>query len=476
MSVKQFSRELVSADYEQNDREWFPRWLQRYESFLNSDGETLSVSLDSVVAFCRSLLETKTPAWQRLQALRAVEAYRNLVLKVDSPSFDRMKRELSRQNAIERQAPVTVGSPVDVVGLIDDSEPDIIQRMRRELRLHFKQLETERAYIAWVKRFALFCGTDDLESRGEKDIKAFLTELAVDRNVAPSTQKQAKSALLFLYKTVLGSELGFLDIVAANKPPRLPVVLSQSEVAQLIPQFRGTRRLMFHLMYGAGLRHRECLRLRVKDICFDQGHIVVRNGKGDKDRITVLPEVVIAELTDQVQHVKNVHDADLKDGLGGVYLPFALVRKYPNAAKEFGWQWLFPSSKLCSDPKSGRIRRHHVSHEYFAKAFKRAKASAGIIKNAVPHSLRHSFATHLLEDGADIRTVQELLGHADVKTTMIYLHVMNKPGIAVKSPSDRLAARQDGLGTDVVEETGSVYFVSEQGERSGCIKRLQWAS
>jgi integron integrase len=193
---------------------------------------------------------------------------------------------------------------------------------------------------------------------------------------------------------------------------------------------------MFLVMYGAGLRHAECRRLRIKDVCFDEGHLVVRSGKGEKDRVTVLPDVCRQDLIEQVERVRRLHKRDLEIGAGNVYLPYALERKYPNENREFGWQWMFPAQKLSKDPRSGQMRRHHVGEDFFAKYFKGAVDRSGIVKNAVPHTLRHSFATHLLEDGADIRTVQELLGHKDVSTTMIYLHVMNKPGLAVKSPAD----------------------------------------
>ena len=261
-------------------------------------------------------------------------------------------------------------------------------------------------------------------------------------NVAAGTQNQAKSALLFLYQTVLGRELEFLDVTPAEKPQRLPVVLSREEIALLLPEFIDLRRLMFLLLYGAGLRHRECRRLRVKDVCFDAGHIVVRTGKGDKDRVTVLPEPCREELHEQIERVRRQHRRDLDAGYGAVYLPHALERKYPNANRMLGWQWVFPSRQMATDPRNGERRRHHVSEDFFAAQFKLAAHKAGIAKNAVPHSLRHSFATHLLEGGADIRTVQELLGHKDVRTTMVYLHVMNKPGLAVRSPADLLRGKK----------------------------------
>ena len=474
MSIQKFVQALSTASYGEKDKTWFPRLISRYASTVEVKGDEVPVTQEAVISFCRSLLRKQIPAWQRLQGVRAIEAYRDLVLHKNSPSLTQIKQRLSRQAGIERQLGVTSVSLKDVVGRIDQAEPEIIQRMRRELRLHFKQLETERAYIGWIKRFILFCGSDDLEAFGDNEIKAFLTELAVTRNVAPNTQNQAKSALLFLYKTVLARELGFLDVVLADKPSRLPVVLSKSEIGRLLPQFYGIRRLMFHLMYGAGLRHRECLRLRVKDIGFDEGHVVVRNGKGDKDRITVLPNVAVSELRGQIARIRVTHDNDLRAGLGEVYMPYALTAKKVNESREFGWQWLFPSAKLSSDPKSGSIRRHHLSHQYFAKALKQARAEVGILKNAVPHSLRHSFATHLLEDGADIRTVQELLGHEDVKTTMIYLHVMNRPGLAVKSPADQLGDQSDGRWDEGVKEEKVGYRVRRGRRRSEFgIRRLE---
>jgi integron integrase len=460
VSVNEFVQKLPSAAYAKKDKDWFPRWVRRYaQSNKKLQNAELPITLELVTTFCRSLLANEVPAWQRLQAVRAVEAYRDLVLQKTSPSFSHMRKQLARQAAIERNNITETGTPNDIVGRIDSNEPLIIQRTRRELRLHYKQLETERAYVGWVRRFIIFCGSDQLENFGEPEIKEFLTALAVDRNVALNTQNQAKSALLFLYKKVIARELGFLDVVPADKPPKLPVVLSRSEINRLVPQFQGARKMMFQIFYGAGLRHRECLRLRVKDICFDQGHILVRSGKGEKDRVTVLPDVARGELKSQIERVRGLHQNDLRAGYGKVYLPYALQRKKLNAEKEFGWQWLLPSSKLSTDPKSDSVRRHHISEEYFAKAFKRALHMVGISKEAVPHSLRHSFATHLLEDGADIRTVQELLGHKDVKTTMIYLHVMNKPGLAVKSPADRL---DDGNG-EVKEERAKYRLLPAPG-------------
>jgi integron integrase len=256
------------------------------------------------------------------------------------------------------------------------------------------------------------------------------------REVSSGTQDQAKSALLFLYQQVLSRELAFLDVTRARDSERLPLVLTRGEIERIFSEFTGLRKVMFLVMYGAGLRHTECRRLRVKDIGFDEGQIVIRNGKGDKDRVTVLPECCKQGLIEQVERVRRLHRDDLSQGLGRVSLPHALSRKYPNEDREFGWQWVFPSARLSKDLRSGEILRHHVGEDYFGVHFKKAVDRVGLHKNAVPHSLRYSFATHLLESGSDIRTVQELLGHSDVSTTMIYLHVMNKPGLAVRSPAD----------------------------------------
>ena len=441
MSVGKFCQLLHDSKYGKNDKEWFPRWIRRYAAGVKPAQVKLPVTEVDVITFSRSLKDSGTPAWQRLQAVRAVEAYRDLVLQTDAPRLNDIKIKLGRLADQERELGTGSGTPgIDdekkLIGQIDPNEPAVIQEMRRELRVQHKALETERAYVGWVFRFMRHCGSEELRGFGEAEIKSFLTALAVEGDVAAATQDQAKSALLFLYQMVFARELAFLDVTRANKPERLPVVLSRNEIAKILPEFTGLRRLMFLVMYGAGLRHRECRRLRVKDVCFDEGHILVRTGKGDKDRITILPDCCRAGLMEQVERVRRLHERDRDDGFGKVYLPHALERKYPNESREFGWQWVFPAGRMARDPRTGEHRRHHVGEDYFAKFFKIAVDRVGLAKNAVPHSLRHCFATHLLEGGADIRTVQELLGHKDVRTTMIYLHCMNKPGLAVKSPAD----------------------------------------
>jgi integron integrase len=272
---------------------------------------------------------------------------------------------------------------------------------------------------------------------GAAEVGAFLTHLAVEGKVAASTQNQAKSALLFLYRQVLDCELPWLDNVErAKAPKRLPVVLTQTEVQALLTRLRGTHWLLASLLYGAGLRLMEGLRLRVKDVDFKRKEILVRDGKGFKDRVTMLPMALVEPLRAHLERVRELHRRDLAAGLGAVYLPYALERKYPNAACEWIWQYVFPSIKLAVDPRSGETRRHHVQDQALQRAVKQAVRDADLSKPATPHTLRHSFATHLLEGGYDIRTVQELLGHSDVSTTMIYTHVLNKGGRGVVSPLD----------------------------------------
>ncbi len=307
------------------------------------------------------------------------------------------------------------------------------------MRLQRSAKASEDAYLGWISRFQRFCKSVSLKSAGESQIKEFLTELAVDGRVAISTQRQALSALLYYYQKVQARELEFLDIRVSEKTRRLPVVLTVREIVSLEPRFAGVHQMMFGLLYGAGLRHKEARRLPVKDLCFDQQTITVRDGKGEKDRVTMLPSSIQASLARQIERSKAIHQADLEAGFGEVYLPFALEKKNQNANRDFCWQYVFPSRQRSQDPRSRKVRRHYVGATSFSKAFKAALRGAEINKSATPHSLRHSFATHMLEAGADIRTVQELLGHDDVATTMIYTHVLNRAGVSAQSPLDRLA-------------------------------------
>jgi integron integrase len=306
-------------------------------------------------------------------------------------------------------------------------------------RLHYS-IRTEDAYVLWIRRFILFHGKRHPLEMGEPEVVEFLTHLAVHEDVAASTQNQALAALLFLYKVVLDRPLEWVNdqVVRARKPERLPVVFSREEAKAVLDHLSGEAWLAASLLYGSGLRLLECLRLRVKDVDFERHHILVRDGKGQKDRATILPASLVEPLRRQVEHVRAVHRKDLGEGFGRVYLPHALSEKYPEADRQLGWQYLFPARRRGEDPRSGTVRRHHLAESALQKAVKRAVAAAGIVKNASCHTFRHSFATHLLEAGADIRTVQELLGHNDVRTTMIYTHVLNTGPLGVRSPLDRL--------------------------------------
>jgi integron integrase len=320
---------------------------------------------------------------------------------------------------------------------IPPGKPKLLNQVRDVIRRKHYSFRTEQIYVDWIRRFILFHGKRHPSEMAEVEITAFLTFLAREGKVAASTQNQALSALLFLYKEVLQQEIGWLDQVErVKKPARLPVVLTKDEVAKIFAYLHGTHRLMAGLLYGSGLRLMECVRLRVKDVDFGYAQVVVRDGKGGKDRITMLPVNLARPLERHLEKIKVQHEDDVEAGLGSVYLPMALARKYPNAPKEWSWQYVFPSARISTDPRSQERRRHHVEESSLQLAMKKAVRASGISKPATCHSLRHSFATHLLENGYDIRTVQELLGHRDVSTTMIYTHVLNKPGISVKSPLD----------------------------------------
>jgi len=290
--------------------------------------------------------------------------------------------------------------------------PKLLDQVREAIRRKHYSIRTEEAYIHWIKRYIFFHHKRHPRNMGTPEIEAFLTYLATKRNVAASTQNQALAALLFLYREVLHLDLdGPIDAVRAKKPQRLPTVLTRDEVSNVIGFLAGTHRLMAKLLYGSGLRLMECVRLRVKDVDFAQHQIIVRDGKGMKDRVTLLPDTLVAPLQEHLRHVRLIHEQDLSQGYGAVYLPYALARKYPHANREWAWQYVFPASKLSKDPRSGAIRRHHVDESSLQRAIRHAARQAGINKHVTPHTFRHSFATHLLEAGYDIRTVQELLGH-----------------------------------------------------------------
>jgi len=318
------------------------------------------------------------------------------------------------------------------------NQPKLLDQVRNCLRIKHYAYSTEKTYIDWIRRFILFHNKRHPSTMAEKEIADFLTDLAVNKNVSASTQNQALNAIVFLYKHVLHIPLGdFLNMVWAKKPHRLPIVLAKEEVHSLLAALTGREALMASLLYGSGLRLQECLRLRVKDIDFHYRQIRVCAAKGQKDRLTILPVCCIPAIQIELKKVKMIYDLDQKQGIGTSEIPFALERKYPHCALAWEWQYLFPASHPSRDPRSGVIKRHHLDASVLQKSIHQAARKCHIAKHVTPHTLRHCFATHLLQNGSDIRTVQELLGHNDVKTTMIYTHVLRHGALGVKSPLDR---------------------------------------
>ena len=331
-------------------------------------------------------------------------------------------------------------SSTGIVAQCTEQFADLFQRYVAEIRMREYSIRTEQSYVAWIARFLKFTGASSQHELSPGSIVPYLEYLVVKRNVSQSTQKQALNALAFLFSKVLKIEIGELgDFTRSTRPKYLPVVLSRTETRRLLGEIQhNTHKLMANLLYGAGLRLMECVRLRICDVDFDYQTIVIRNAKGRKDRVVPLPGRLVEAMRQHIENTKCQHAEDLRAGFGDVYLPHALARKYPNAPKELRWQYVFQSSRLSADPRSGQVMRHHIHESNLQKSVKKASDKLGLSKKVNCHTLHHSFATHLLESGSDIRTVQELLGHADVSTTMIYTHVLNKPGVSVESPLDTL--------------------------------------
>ncbi len=321
---------------------------------------------------------------------------------------------------------------------MDTKPPKLLDQVRETIRTMHYSYRTEKTYIDWIKRFIMFHEKRHPNEMGADEVQAYITYLANERKVAASTQNQALSAILFLYKNIIQKEIVFpSDIIRSRRPKRLPVVLSHQEAMIVINKMSGTTKLVAQILYGSGLRISECLRLRIKDLDFANHQIMVRDGKGENDRATVLPDSLMSDLKSQIEIARLIHKKDLKEGFGEVSLPYALAKKYPNAPKEFSWQYVFPSTNRSLDPNTRHTKRHHLDATVVQKAVRQAVLATDLTKSVSPHTFRHSFATQLIQNGYDIRTVQELLGHKDVKTTMIYTHVLQRGAGAVKSPIDR---------------------------------------
>jgi len=449
-AIAHFWDKYIAIIHKKGIKEPFDRWFvirarQYIEAFPD---KRLALHTEADLSGYLDMLGRKQvwQAWQFRQAVDAIELLLREMVHlpwVDAFDWEHWRasaQELSGQHptlAREAQTHTHASSADD--STVRKQHHALLERMVAEIRRRGYSIRTEQTYLSWAVRFIGFHQGHDPAGLDMSAISSFLEHLALARNVSSSTQNQALNALVFLYKQVLGRELGELESFArAKRPKQMPVVLSVDEVRRLLDAMHGIFRLQAGLLYGAGLRLMECVRMRVQDVDFDYRQINVRNGKGMKDRVVPLPDSLIEPLKEHLAAVKRMHDEDLAQGYGEVYLPDALSRKYPAAAKELKWQYVFPSQRLSLDPRSQRVRRHHLHENGLQKAVKQAAKAAGIEKRASCHTFRHSFATHLLERGYDIRTVQELLGHANVSTTMIYTHVLNRGGKGVQSPLDAL--------------------------------------
>ena len=409
-------------------------WLGvRMENFLRAHERRIeSVTAADVCNYLEGLMRKGQVEWQVKQSLDAI----GLLMRYGYQREDLMIPALREAWGMRLNQRVGISVP-DIRGATAGGVVTVSERLRRVLRVAHYALKTEKSYTQWWERFEKFSGDRPEAELGADGVRAFLEDLAVERQVSAATQKQALNALVFVFGQVLGRPLGNLgDMILAKPKRRLPCVLTIEEVNRVLGELDGVPLLIGQLLYGSGLRLLEALRLRVKDVEFDSGQIIVRDGKGEKDRVTVLPEVIREPLLEHLRGVWRLHQQDLNAGGGRVQLPYALAVKYPNADREWCWQFVFPAAGLSKDPRSGAIRRHHLHETTMQRAMNEAVRRSGVAKPASSHTMRHSFATHLLESDHDIRTVQELLGHSDVATTMIYTHVMNRPGIGVRSPLD----------------------------------------
>jgi len=428
-------------------RRWYVR---RIEKFLDtySNKKLGEISASEIENYLQSLSRTEQlHDWQFKQAVDALQILlfdlsdTAASREVDWNYWREAAQSLPRNHstlAVDFSVDQMVEESIGTNRAISTEHRDVLQQTIRLIRLRHYSIRTERSYIDWIVRFFKFTGYKPLASLNADNVESFLSHLAVDKKVAASTQNQALNAIVFLLTKVLEKPREEFNFKHSKRPKRLPVVLSQAEVSRLLGHLSGIYLLMTGLMYGTGMRLMECVRLRVKDADFDYGQIIIRDAKGNKDRVVPIPERYQPALEQQIRSVAVQHKADIEAGANGVFLPNALARKYPGAGKELIWQYVFPAAKLSVDPRSTAVRRHHLHETTLQRAIKTAVKQSAIRKKISSHTLRHSFATHLLESGYDIRTVQELLGHSDVNTTMIYTHVLNKPGLAVKSPADML--------------------------------------
>jgi len=442
-----FSRSLADKKINAKAVPWYIRRAKRFLSKAKNT-KISELNTDRVTLFLVSLsAENLLNDWQINQSVDAVRFFLRDILclewinEIDWQSFKKEENYTSPQHAVEIREldiPELIAERVAKFdAVLRESYEGLLTKLVRTLRVRNYSIRTEQVYLMWSIRFLRFYGEENIAGISEQVARNFLEYLALERKVAPNTQKQALNALAFFFRFGLEQKLGNIgEFVKAKSAQRLPVVLSKNEVKLVFAEFSKAHYLMAGLLYGSGLRLMECVQLRVQDIDFDYHQVMVRNGKGYKDRVVPLPQRFEKLLEEQIARVEKIHGNDRALDIDGVYLPFALARKYPNAEKELAWQYLFPSTRISTDQRSGKTRRHHIHQTALQKAVRKAGINSGVNKRIHCHVFRHSFATHLLEAGYDIRTVQELLGHADVSTTMIYTHVLNKPGLNIQSPMD----------------------------------------
>jgi integron integrase len=424
---------VVEAGIPERNADWYVRWAEKFaKSIKNKPLRKRGASdIDNFLSELSN--QTGIESWQVRRAEDAILLLYKNFLNIDldfKQSRTNRSQRLSRgqEQFRDRMLPATV---------LDKRYGVQLGRLKTAIRVRHYSIRTERAYVAWISRFLSFHKDVSFQTMKADHIQRYLNYLAETRKIAASTQNQALNAIVFFFAEVLKRDPGdFSDFVRAKRPIKVPEVLTRDEVDRLLSQLGGINYLMAGLLYGAGLRVMECVRLRVKDVDFDTRRVTVRDGKGKKDRITMLPKRFVSQLKEQLANVRKLYETDLKNNTAGVYIWPGFDRKYPKAAREWTWQYVFPAHKLSVDPRSPKIRRHHIYPSTIQRAVKTAAGKAGLTKYVTCHTLRHSFATHLLEAGYDIRTVQELMGHSDVSTTMIYTHVLNRPGITVKSPAD----------------------------------------
>ena len=464
----------------EQDLKWAQIWYSKLLEFHARRGTAAVVSppweftAEDVIVFLQWKRDAGTPAWKRAKIIHGLMVYRRFIAERPADDLLPLKEKMAEIVVLERSRDEGHESITEIEGVINPRESNAIQEFRRKMRRAGLKPKTERAYVGKVKAFMAARGLTclaDFDSISGADVEAHLTDLAVDGDVAPSTQNQAFHALCKFFELVLQRDVGRIEAIRANKGKQIPTVMSPREVSAILDQLVGVYRIIAGLLYGCGLRISEALSLRLKDIDFENRLIEVHQSKGDKSRLVPLPEELVEPLGRVVRSRTVLHEQDLEDGTASVWMPHALAKKYPSAHRELKWQFLFASHRLSRDPRSGRLHRHHLHERTFPEHLRRAVEAVGLLKHVTSHTFRHCFATHLLWSGTDIRTIQELLGHSDVSTTMIYTHVLNRQDISVVSPLDRLAKQEADSTRDAVNATPCIEAEERPDDRHRELKR-----